>query len=116
MPSADSCSPPDPTRKELKAGKQKKVERSQLVWAIKGWEAEQDLKALFAKILDHFKDTPGITFNPNMELKDVAYGVKQILCSCIIFDDVVVLDDISEPIEAMEDEVQSIDLLTMSKV
>ena len=45
----------------------------------------------------------------------MAFGVKMIKMSCIIDDDKVGVNDITDEIEAMEDDVQSIDLLTMSR-
>ncbi|RHY35984.1 hypothetical protein DYB25_010174, partial [Aphanomyces astaci] len=100
-----------------KAGKKEKakpVERSQVVIEVKPWEAETDLLDLAAKI--KALQINGLTWGEGHKLVPVAYGIKKLLVQCIIVDDLVLLDDITDAIEAFEDYVQSVDVASMNKV
>lgn len=100
--------------KAAKKEKKKPVERSQVVIEVKPWEAETDLDELAAKI----KALPveGLTWGEGHKLVPVAFGIKKLLVQCIIIDDMVLLDDITEAIESFEDYVQSVDVASMNKV
>ncbi|ETV69264.1 hypothetical protein H257_14900 [Aphanomyces astaci] len=100
-----------------KAGKKEKakpVERSQVVIEVKPWEAETDLLDLAAKI--KALEINGLTWGEGHKLVPVAYGIKKLLVQCIIVDDLVLLDDITDAIESFEDFVQSVDVASMNKV
>jgi elongation factor 1-beta len=45
----------------------------------------------------------------------VAFGINKLVIACIIEDDKVGLNDISDMIEALEDDVQSVDLVNMQR-
>ncbi|KAL3669737.1 hypothetical protein V7S43_005117 [Phytophthora oleae] len=100
--------------KAAKKEKKKPVERSQVVIEVKPWEAETDLEELAAKI----KALPveGLTWGEGHKLVPVAFGIKKLLVQCIIIDDLVLLDDITEAIEGFEDYVQSVDIASMNKM
>ncbi|KAE9113032.1 hypothetical protein PF010_g10234 [Phytophthora fragariae] len=100
--------------KASKKEKKKPVERSQVVIEVKPWEAETDLEELAAKI----KALPveGLTWGEGHKLVPVAFGIKKLLVQCIIIDDLVLLDDITEAIEGFEDYVQSVDIASMNKM
>ncbi|RLN65250.1 hypothetical protein BBP00_00002961 [Phytophthora kernoviae] len=89
--------------KAAKKEKKKPVERSQVVLEVKPWEAETDLEELAAKI----KALPveGLTWGEGHKLVPVAFGIKKLLVQCVIIDDLVLLDDITESIEQFEDYV-----------
>lgn len=72
------------------------------------------MKQLFRTITA--REIDGLVWGEGYELKPVAYGIQKLVMSCVIVDDKVLTDDIFEPIEAMEDEVQSVDMLTMNKI
>ncbi|CAI5743764.1 unnamed protein product [Peronospora destructor] len=95
-------------------GEKKPVERSQVVIEVKPWEAETDLEELAAKI----KALPveGLTWGEGHKLVPVAFGIKKLLMQCVIIDDMVLLDDITEAIESFEDYVQSVDVASMNKL
>ncbi|ETV96884.1 hypothetical protein H310_10160 [Aphanomyces invadans] len=100
-----------------KAGKKEKakpVERSQVVLEVKPWEAETDLVELAGKI--KALEINGLNWGEGHKLVPVAFGIKKLLIQCIIVDDLVLLDDITEAIEAFEDYVQSVDVASMNKV
>ena len=100
--------------KSAKKEKKKPVERSQVVIEVKPWEAETDLEELAAKI----KALPveGLTWGEGHKLVPVAFGIKKLLVQCVIIDDMVLLDDITEAIESFEDYVQSVDVASMNKL
>ncbi|CAI5730161.1 unnamed protein product [Hyaloperonospora brassicae] len=100
--------------KGAKKEKKKPVERSQVVIEVKPWEAETDLEELAAKI----KALPveGLTWGEGHKLVPVAFGIKKLLVQCIIIDDMVLLDDITDAIQSFEDYVQSVDVASMNKV
>uniref|UniRef100_A0A7S2UXP5 Translation elongation factor EF1B beta/delta subunit guanine nucleotide exchange domain-containing protein n=1 Tax=Fibrocapsa japonica TaxID=94617 RepID=A0A7S2UXP5_9STRA len=115
----DAAAAAEARKKKAEAAKAKKkkakpVERSQLIFEVKPWEADQDLKSLFAKITALKKE--GLSWGEGYEIKPVAFGIMKLVMSCVIVDDLVGMDDVTDPIEAMEDEVQSVDVLTMNKM
>jgi translation elongation factor EF-1beta len=73
-----------------------------------------DLHALFREITKVQKE--GLTWGEGYELKPVAYGINKLVMSCVIVDELVGVDDVTEPIEALEDWVQSVDVNTMNKL
>jgi len=94
--------------------KAKKVDRTQCVFEIKPWDAEQSLDDLAAKIKKtEFK---GLSWGEAHKLVPVAFGIKKLIVSCIVVDDEVALDDVTDLIEGFEDEVQSVDLATMNRL
>ncbi|CAI5734956.1 unnamed protein product [Hyaloperonospora brassicae] len=100
--------------KSAKKEKKKPVERSQVVIEVKPWEAETDLEELATKI----KALPieGLTWGEGHKLVPVAFGIKKLLVQCVIIDELVLMDDITEAIESFEDYVQSVDVASMNKL
>ena len=47
-------------------------------------------------------------------LVDVAFGIKKLVCQCVVEDGKVVAEDVSDRIEAFEDDVQSVDMIKMT--
>lgn len=106
-------------KKRAEAAKAKKkkaapIERSQVVLEVKPWEAETDLEALAIKI--KATEIKGLKWGEGHKLVPVAFGIKKLLVQCIIIDSEVLLDDITDVIEAFEDEVQSVDCASMNKM
>mmetsp|Transcript_447 Transcript_447/g.586 ORF Transcript_447/g.586 Transcript_447/m.586 type:complete len:181 (-) Transcript_447:131-673(-) len=97
-----------------KKEKAKPVERTQVVFEVKPWEADTDLNELASKIREIKKE--GLVWGEGIKLVPVAFGIKKLVMSCVIVDDLVCADDITDPVEAMEDYVQSVDICTMSKI
>ena len=86
----------------------------QVVFEIKPWEADTDLEALAKTIRAITID--GLTWGEGQQLVPVAFGIKKLVMSCVIVDEKVMLDDITEPIEALEDFVQSVDMVNMNRI
>lgn len=103
------------TAKNAKAKEKKKVvERSQVVCEVKPWEQETNLEELAIKIKATKKE--GLTWGEGHKLVDVAFGIKKLLVQCVILDDLVSLEDITDIIEQFEDYVQSVDIASMNKI
>ncbi|CAM9344035.1 unnamed protein product [Discosporangium mesarthrocarpum] len=94
--------------------KKKKIDRSQVVLEVKPWEADTDLKKLFEKITK--VEIAGLAWGEAMKLVPVAFGVKKLVISCVVEDDKVGVEDITDAIEAFEDDVQSVDMTTMNRL
>ncbi len=101
---------------DAKAAKdaKKKIERSQVVIDVKVWDTETDLMELFKTIKTSIV-MEGLVWAEGCNVVPVAFGVKKLVISCIIDDDKVGLNDITDELEAMEELVQSVDITTMSR-
>ena len=91
-----------------KAAKQ----RTLVAIEVKPWDTEQDLKALWKKITTDVKQD-GVKWGENCHLVDVAFGIKK-LCMSFTMGSDSSSDTVIEAIEALEDEVQSVELTSMN--
>ncbi len=46
----------------------------------------------------------------------MAFGIKKLVLSVVIEDEKVGLDDLTDALEALEDDVQSVDVTTMNRL
>jgi len=99
--------------KELKK-KDKPVEKSLVVLEIKPWEADTDLVMVWEKIKEYQQE--GLAWGQTYKLEPVAYGIKKLVMTVTIVDSLVVMDDITENIEALEEFVQSVTVASMNKI
>ncbi len=90
------------------------VGKSMIVLDVKPWEAGQDLEALVKKV--HAIVIEGLTWGEDYKLIDVAYGIQKLQVVCSIIDNLVSTEDITEKIEAFEDDVQSVDIVAFNKI
>ena len=58
----------------------------------------------------------GLVWKSEFKKEPVAYGVFKIIIGCVIEDDKVPMDDVTEAIEAFEDDVQSVDIAAFNKL
>ena len=79
---------------------------------VKPWETEQDLMVLWKKITTDITQD-GVKWGENCHLVDVAFGIKKICMSFTMGNDSS-SDEIIEQIEALEDEVQSVEMTSMN--
>ncbi|GMI42956.1 hypothetical protein TrCOL_g3845 [Triparma columacea] len=91
--------------------KKQAKQRTLVAIEVKPWDTEQDLMALWKKITEIKQE--GVKFGENCHLVDVAFGIKKICMSFTMGNDSS-SDEIIEQIEAMEDEVQSVELTSMN--
>jgi elongation factor 1-beta len=105
--------------KDAKDGKVKKekakvLEKSLVVLEVKPWEADTDLEAVWRQIIQYQQE--GLSWGETFKLEPVAYGIKKLVMTCTIVDSLVLLDDITENIEAIEEFVQSVTVAAMNKI
>merc|ERR1739838_126411 len=95
-------------------GKAPAIAKSIIVWEVKPWGEETDLKELADKIIAIEMD--GLFWKTEWKKEPIAYGVFKIIIGATIEDDKVSIDDVQEKIEAMEDLVQSVDIQASNKL
>ena len=100
--------------KEGKKAKVKEAEKSLLVLEVKPWEADTDLEMVWKKIIEYQQD--GLTWGQTFKLEPVAFGIKKLILTATIVDAMVLMDDITDNIEAIEDYVQSVQVVSMNKI
>jgi elongation factor 1-beta len=99
---------------KTKKAKAKAVEKSLVVLEVKPWEADCDLHMVFNEIIKF--ELEGLVWGQAHELVPVAYGIKKLVMQCVIVDSLVLMDDVTDNIEAMEEWVQSVQVTAMTKV
>lgn len=87
-------------------------QRTLVAIEVKPWDVEQDLMALWKKIVESITQ-PGLKWGENCTLADVAYGIKKIQCTFVMGVNNS-SDDVVDAILAMEDEVQSCEVTSMN--
>lgn len=98
-----------------KAGKGK-GERSLIVLEVKPFESEFDLNEL-AKSIKKIEHEGIQNWGLEYKLVPVAFGIKKLQISVVVYDDLVGVDLLTELIEDnFGDDVQSVDVFAMSKV
>ena len=103
--------------KDAKEGKkktEKAAEKSLLVLEVKPWEADTDLEMVWKKIIEYKQD--GLTWGATFKLEPVAFGIKKLILTASIVDSMVLMDDITDNIEALEEYVQSVQVVSMNKI
>lgn len=80
---------------------------------VKGWDDETDMEALTENVKKIVMD--GLVWGGS-QLIPVGFGMKKLQINCVVEDDKVSMDDLTEAIEADEDHVQSVDVAAMQKV
>eukprot|EP01036_Dinobryon_divergens_P029803 gene29803-38955_t len=99
---------------KVKKEKAKPAEKSLVVLDVKPWEADTDLEMVWNKIKEYQQE--GLSWGESFKLEPVAYGIKKLVMTVTIVDSLVVLDDITENIEALEEFVQSVTIASMNKI
>mmetsp|Transcript_10769 Transcript_10769/g.16028 ORF Transcript_10769/g.16028 Transcript_10769/m.16028 type:complete len:175 (-) Transcript_10769:1021-1545(-) len=87
-------------------------ERTLVCIEVKPWDVDQDLMELWKKITTSITQD-GLKWGESCTLVPVAFGIKKIRCTFTVGVNNS-SDDIVEAIEAMEDEVQSVDITSMN--
>lgn len=97
---------------EERAAAKEKKQRTLVSVEIKPWDVEQDLMALWKKITSTVTQD-GLKWGETCTLADVAFGIKKIQTTFVMGVNNSA-DEIEEQILAMEDEVQSFEVISMS--
>jgi len=87
--------------------------RSAVVLEVKVWDDTTDMKLLEEKV--RAIQMEGLEWKAS-KLVAVGYGIKKLVISCHVVDDVVSVDELQEKIQEMEDLVQSTDIASFSKL
>lgn len=93
---------------------EKAAEKSLVVLEVKPWEADTDLEMVWREIKKFEKE--GLVWGESFKLEPVAYGIKKLVMTCAIVDSLIVMDDITDAIEALEEYVQSVQVASMNKI
>ena len=103
-------------RKQDAAGKKKEkkviVAKSEVIFEVKGYEADDDFEAIATKVRAIEKE--GLVWKDSHKIVPVGFGMNKLEMGMIIVDDLIATDDIFEIIEAWE-EVQSVDVTKFTK-
>ena len=100
---------PEPPKK-----KKDVVAKSIIIFDVKVFEQEQDLKVLGEKILEITMD--GLVWKKEFSMIPIAYGMQKLQMTCVVEDDKVMTDDLFDKIQAWEDEVQIVDVSSFQKL
>ena len=96
------------------AKKDKPVEKSLVVLEVKPWEADTDLKKVWEMICA--TEQEGLVWGQTFKLEPVAYGIMKLVMTCSIVDSLVLMDDVTDKIEALDEFVQSVQVASMNKI
>jgi len=90
--------------------------RSMIVLEVKPFDAETDLESLAQGIKKITHE--GIqNWGQEHKLQPVAFGIKKLIISLVVFDDLIGVDDITDLLQdKFDDDIQSIDVAAFSKV
>jgi len=101
---------------EYAAKKSKKptiVAKSNVILDVKPWDDETDMKELEQGVRGITMD--GLLWGAS-KLVPLAYGIKKLQISCVVEDDKVSIDELTEKIQDNEDFVQSVDIAAFNKI
>lgn len=80
---------------------------------VKPWDDETDMKEMEKNV--RTIEMEGLLWGAS-KLIPLAYGIKKLQIMCVIEDDKVSVDELTEKIESFEDIVQSVDIAAFNKI
>lgn len=101
---------------EYAAKKSKKpvlIAKSNIILDVKPWDDETDMKAMETEVRKIESD--GLLWGA-AKLVPLAFGIHKLQISCVVEDDKVSIDWLTEEIEKNEDFVQSVDIAAFNKI
>jgi elongation factor 1-delta len=96
-----------------KSNKPVLIAKSSILLDVKPWDDETDMKAIEEKVREIKAD--GLLWGAS-KLVPLAYGIKKLTINCIIADDKISVDWLTETIQENEDLVQSVDIAAFNKI
>ncbi|CAO3600669.1 unnamed protein product [Absidia cylindrospora] len=96
-----------------KANKPKPLAKTTVTLDVKPWDDETDMEELTKGVRAITMD--GLLWGGS-QLVAIGFGIKKLQINCVVEDDKVSMDDLTEKIEELEDFVQSIDVAAMQKI
>ncbi|CAB0008196.1 unnamed protein product [Nesidiocoris tenuis] len=98
---------------DKKSKKPALIAKSSIVLDVKPWDDETDMKEMEKHVRTLVKD--GLVWGAS-KLVPVGYGIHKLQIMCIVEDDKVSVDELTEEIQAFEDFVQSVDIAAFNKI
>ncbi|KAI7868660.1 uncharacterized protein EV154DRAFT_453593 [Mucor mucedo] len=96
-----------------KAGKPKPTAKTTVTLEVKPWDDETDMEELTKAVKSIVMD--GLLWGGS-QLVAIGYGIKKLQINCVVEDDKVLMEDLSDKILEFEDFVQSVDVAAMQKI
>merc|ERR1712110_1054917 len=98
---------------EKKSKKPKVIAKTSVLFDVKPWDDETDMDAMLKEVKTI--EMEGLVWGAS-KLVPVGYGIKKLQVMCVVEDEKVSIDELSEKICDFEDYVQSVDIAAMSKI
>lgn len=89
------------------------IAKSNIILDVKPWDEETDMKVVEAKVREI--ECNGLLWGAS-KLVHVAFGIYKLQISCVVEDDKVSVDWLTEKIQEMDDYVQSVDIAAFNKI
>lgn len=96
-----------------KAKKPTLIAKSNIILDVKPWDDTTDMKLMETEVRKIEAD--GLLWGKS-QLVPLAYGIEKLQISCVVEDDKVSVDWLTEQIQEIEDYVQSVDIAAFNKV
>jgi len=96
-----------------KSAKPALIAKSNVILDCKPWDDETDMKQM--EKLVRAIEMPGLLWGAS-KLVAVGYGIKKLQISCVVEDDKISIEELTELIESNEEFVQSVDIAAFNKV
>merc|ERR1711934_1133031 len=96
-----------------KAKKPKVIAKTNVLFDVKPWDDETDMDALKKACISIEMD--GLLWGAS-KLVPVGYGINKLQLMCVVEDDKVSIEELSEKMTEFEDFVQSVDVAAMNKI
>jgi len=89
------------------------IAKSSVLLDVKPWDDETDMKEMENQVRTIEMD--GLLWGQAV-LKPIGYGINKLVINCVVEDDKISIEELSEKIEAFEDHVQSVDVAAFNKI
>merc|ERR1712142_1066755 len=89
------------------------IAKSSVLLDVKPWDDETDMKEM--ENLVRTIEMDGLLWGQAV-LKPIGYGINKLVINCVVEDDKISIEELSEKIEAFEDHVQSADVAAFNKI
>jgi len=96
-----------------KSNKPVLIAKSSLILDVKPWDDETDMKEMEQEVRKIATD--GLLWGA-AKLVPLAYGIKKLQISCVVEDEKVSIDWLTETIQELDDYVQSVDIAAFNKI
>jgi len=89
------------------------IAKSSVLLDVKPWDDETDMKEMENHVRTIEMD--GLLWG-QARLQPIGYGISKLVINCVVEDDKISIEELSEKIEAFEDYVQSVDVAAFNKI